>query len=388
MSPPLVSNPYALSPLVFSDRRNWTPFGYLGSSHRLQDLRRSTAGRQQHRAPIPEGRINNAASTGIGNPFPPSGYVGAAPSPVGDDRGIFYNLLWGTEEWEEPTRNCALTYQVFDFQPAKDYNPKVNDGKTFPVMVYFHPNGEVHGWETDSKIDENVARHARNLNYHFISAEFRHPVADQYLVEDPPPNYIPHTDVGLFIQFMRQKAAQMKIDPRNIFVFGRSRGALALWQAMQADMGNGNNSIAISGFIGYQAQTSYQCDVFANFYLTPPATDWRSFCKSDEQNKHDHLFGNAILDIAISTAVPVMLQYEHQFKLVDGSDTQIKKISPSTYMQLNQNERLHYANFGMAFYNGYLAAGLGPLMERPQDLIGEGSQFVGWQDFVLKWKKP
>jgi hypothetical protein len=139
-------------------------------------------------------------------------------------------------------------------------------------MVYFHPNAEVHGWETNSWIDINVAQEARKENYHFISVEFRHPVADQYLVEDPPPNFIPHTDVGMFIQFMRQKAAQMKIDTRNIFVFGRSRGALALWQGIH-DLNVGNTASAFAGFIGYQAQTSYQCDIFAGLYLKGDTTN-------------------------------------------------------------------------------------------------------------------
>jgi acetyl esterase/lipase len=338
--------------------------------------------------PVPEGRIDNAAPAAVGNPFPPSGYVGSAPSPSPDNRGIFYNLLWGSEFWEEPTRECALTYQVFDFQPAKDYNPKVNDGKTFPVMVYFHPNGEVHGWETNSRIDLNVAQKARDLNYHFISVEFRHPVADQYLYEDPPPNFIPHTDVGLFIQFMRQKAPQMKIDARNVFVFGRSRGALALWQGLQPDMGSGNTSSAISGFIGYQAQTSYQCDIFANLYLSGAATDWRNNCKSLGQNRYDNLFGNAISSINSETRLPVMLQYEHNFKLVDGSDTEIRKILPSVFDSLSLNEQLHYANFGMAFYNRYTTLGLGDFMAKPVQGVFDKFQFVGWEDFVLHWKKP
>jgi hypothetical protein len=339
--------------------------------------------------PVPEGRIDNAAPAAVGNPFPPTGYVGSTPSPATDNRGIFYNLLWGQEFWEEPTRGCALTYQVFDFQPAKDYNPKVDDGKTFPVMVYFHPNGEVHGWETNSRIDLNVAQLAKALNYHFISVEFRHPVADQYLQEDPPPNFIPHTDVGVFIQFLRQKAGQMKADRRNIFAFGRSRGALALWQGLQPDMGGGNTSSALNGFIGYQAQTSYQCDIFADLYLSGDTTGWKNDCKSPMNNRFDALFKNAI-DSVLPDGVrlPVMLQYQHAFKLEDGSNTQIRKITPAAFMALPPNERLHYANFGMALYNRYVTSGLSNLMDVPQQSVQEWNQFVGWQDFVLKWKTP
>jgi hypothetical protein len=100
------------------------------------------------------------------------------------------------------------------------------------------------------------------------------------------------------------------------------------------------------------------------------------------------LFDNAISNVTPQTRLPVMLQYEHEFKLVAGSDTEIRKILPAEFNGLGLNERLHYANFGMAFYDRYLKNQLGPFMEPPEDNIGNPSQFVGWQAFVLKWKKP
>jgi hypothetical protein len=153
-------------------------------------------------------------------------------------------------------------------------------------------------------------------------------------------------------------------------------------------MGSGNTSSAISGFIGYQAQTSYQCDIFANLYLSGQATEWRNNCKSPQENRYDHLFGNAVSSVLPSTELPVMLQYEYAFKLADGSDTQIRTIFPAEYNGLGANERFHYANFGMALYNRYVALGLGGFMARPQDGILDKFQFVGWEAFVLNWKRP
>lgn len=190
--------------------------------------------------------------------------LGATPVPAPDDRGVFTNIKWSpAATWNEPTRWCVETRHVFDALPAKDYDPYAADGKTFPVIVYFHENGATQAWETGSDIDRNVATVARNENFHFVSVEFRHPVADQYLA-DSPPYTVPHTDVGLFIQFLRKNAAKFKIDKRNIFAFGRSRGSLALWQGLQADMGSGDTSSKISGFVGYEAQTSYQCQTFSD----------------------------------------------------------------------------------------------------------------------------
>jgi hypothetical protein len=124
--------------------------------------------------PLPEGRVDNTAPTAIGTPLPQNsdGYLGGDPPVIQpDDRGVYFNIQWGLEDWEEPTRQCVLTYQLFDFQPAKDYNPHVHDEKLFPVIVYLHPNGEAHGWERDSPLDNTVAKGARERNYHFISVE-------------------------------------------------------------------------------------------------------------------------------------------------------------------------------------------------------------------------
>jgi hypothetical protein len=336
--------------------------------------------------PFPEGRVDNAAPAPVGTELPQSGggYLGSDPPIIQpDNRGVYFNIQWGPEQWEEPTRMCALTYQLFDFQPAKDYNPHVNDGKRFPVIVYFHPNGEVHGWERDSLLDRTVAKKAREEHYHFISVEYRHPVADQYLQEDPLPNYIPHDDVGLFIEYLRGKADYMKVDARNIFAFGRSRGALALWHALKANK-DGPQSRKISAFVGYQAQTSYQCDRYADQFLTGAGIgEWKTKCKSPSENRYDSHFKNAVDEVAPNTTLPVMLQYENFFRM-DGEN--IRKITLQEYESMSLNEQLHYPNFGKALQQKYKNFNILQFIKEPEQDVPNDEQFRGWFNFVELWR--
>jgi hypothetical protein len=275
---------------------------------------------------------------------------------------------------------------VFDVLPAKDYDPRANDGKTFPVVVYFHENGATHAWETGSAIDNNVATVARDNNFHFVSVEFRHPVADQYLADDPPYT-VPHTDVGLFIQFLRMNAAKFKVDKRNIFALGRSRGSLALWQGLQADMGSGDTSSKISAFVGYEAQTSYQCQTFSDNFLIQDdaARTYVNECKSDAKNKYDPLFKNALDAVSTSTTLPVMLQYSKEF--VAQPDGQVKKLT--AHELFSNHDPLHYPNFGLALYWLYERFGLNRnvvRMDVPTTRVGKQAQFVGWLPFVNSWR--
>jgi hypothetical protein len=177
----------------------------------------------------------------------------------------------------------------------------------------------------------------------------------------------------------------MKVDTRNIFVFGRSRGALGLYQGLKADR-FGQSKRKIAGFVGYQAQTSYQCDRFAEKYLGGTASDistWKTFCKSEGQNRHDAEFQNAIDFVYAGTSLPVMLQYEGLFRL---NGEEIVKITPQQFMTLPLNEQLHYPNFGRGLFDQYKIYGRLEFMQPPQDNVGV--QFYGWQGFVDKWRQP
>jgi hypothetical protein len=264
-------------------------------------------------APVPTGEVDNLADQVSVLAFPSTGIVGPSNSPVLNDRGVLGPFDWSPVSWKEPTRNCKISRHQFDFWPPATYQ-EVPDGVVYPTIVYFHPNRADFHFEEGSPIDLQVAAPAHELGYHFISVEFRHPVADEYLAQlQSYGGQVPHGDVGLFIRFVREHAAQMKVDTRNIFVFGHSRGALALWQALQPDV-QGQTSHQVAGFVGYQAQTSYGCDVFSQRYLVQD-TDTAAFvqqCHVD--HSHDAQFGDAVASVrgglSNPTKLPVMLQYE------------------------------------------------------------------------------
>jgi hypothetical protein len=91
-------------------------------------------------------------------------------------------------------------------------------------------------------------------------------------------------------------------------VFGRSRGALALWDALNANRIL-HPTRQVRGFVGYAAQTSYQCDKFGDQFLKDPKLqEWKDFYKSHNQNRHDSHFKNAVDEVFQDTNLYVMLQ--------------------------------------------------------------------------------
>jgi hypothetical protein len=353
-----------------------------------------------------DGEVNNLADELQGVDLPGGGVVvGPSSMPPPDEIGVYKSVKWGTVSWQEPTRSCKGSQQNFDFWPPAAYQ-EVPDGVVYPTIVYFHPNGATQHFEANSTLMANLAQPAHDLGLHFISVEFRHPVADEYLADAPnnPGHLVPHGDAGLFIQWLRDHAAQLKVDTRNLFVFGHSRGALALWQALQPNV-QGQTSTQVTGFVGFQGQTSYGCDVFSNRYLVQDSStasyvaDCRSGHVSQGGVDHNAQFGDAVASVhgglVNPTKLPVMLQYEKAFYLQSGSQTQIKPITvadmTALYSDLAHGDdgSLHYPNFGMALYNRYVSEGINagspPLMDRPKDLISNENQFKGWQAFVTKW---
>jgi hypothetical protein len=341
--------------------------------------------------PFPEGRVDNLAPSPVGVSLPEHGTLGSTPVPAPDDRGVYVAVQWGPEQWKENTRGCVDTRQIFDVLPAAGYIPSP-DGKVYPAIVYFHENGATQSWEFTSKLHENVVQEAHSKGFHFISVEFRHPVSNQYLNDDPLPNFIPHTDAGKFIQFLRKNREKLKLDDRNIFVFGRSRGAIALWQGLQPDLGSGPTSSAIRAFVGYQAQTTYQCRRFSeNFFIQDDRAKVEE-AKCLAENTHDRHFGNAVDSVNASTSLPVRLQYEKYFVAENGRDGRVARL-PADELVANF-DTLHYPNFGLALYykyedtgaNSQAPNGKGKWMERPEDGILKKDQFKNWWGFVNTWR--
>jgi hypothetical protein len=160
---------------------------------------------------------------------------------------------------------------------------------------------------------------------------------------------------------------------------------LALWTALNAYR-EGFPKRQIRGFVGYAAQTSYQCDRFAEQFLTNPGLgDWKTRCKSRNENRYDSYFKNAVDEVSESTNLNVMLQYQDEFRM-DG--TQIRKISADFFETLDFNQQLHYPNFGKALQRQYDNFERSHLMGTLEDNVPSAQQFRGWFDFVDGRKVP
>jgi acetyl esterase/lipase len=217
---------------------------------------------------------------------------------------------------------------------------------------------------------------AHDNGYHFISMDFRHPVADQYLAGYPVGTPVPHTDVKAALTFLRTNAAKMKIDVSKMYAFGHSRGTLALWQAVQSDSAG-----LVKAVVGYQAQTTYQCQQFADLFMVPGTKTDQDVAECMQDSPYYAQFGSAWSGVRPELKLHVLLQYKEKFYLQSDAPNETR-VKPITAQELKQYDRVHYPNFGMAFYNAMTANALGTFMNRPLDLIPEERQFEGWLTFV------
>lgn len=181
----------------------------------------------------------------------------------------------------------------------------------------------------------------------FASVEYRHPVVNETATPD---GLVPHRDLALALQFIRANAAALGIDPDNVFFAGQSRGALALWTALQDDMAdpNGTDPIArqstrVNAVFAVNAQTTYDGSEFAELFIAP--RDRPTFIQ-DFNRKHPYhaQFGSAIRSVGAGrqTAPSVMLRYD---------DFPVPRLL--TIEEMEQVDALHYPNFGMALCAAY-----------------------------------
>ena len=290
---------------------------------------------------------------------------------------------WGSASWKEPAWGCRLVSQTFDFWPATGGDPNANH----PTIVYFHPDAAGSHVQTSMPLYANVVLPATTAGFNFVSVEFRHPVIDQYLATSLG-GQVPHIDTGLAIQYLRAHAKTLGISSNNIFAFGYSRGSLSLWQALQPDLGGGTTgkpSSHVSGFFGYQAQTTYQCDQYGQLFLDPndvTTPEYIGNCKAT--NPYWQQFGSA-LDAVSADSPPVKLQYQQGLELRTGTQRVIQQVSAPWLVANYEVE--HYPDFGIALYDAYLAHG-NTHIEYPTPYVPPQQQFVGWQAFVTPLLKP
>lgn len=290
---------------------------------------------------------------------------------------------WGSYRWKEPAWGCRDVGQTFDFWPAQGGDLTTNH----PTIVYFHPNATGSHLGNASAFYNNVILPAITSGWNVASVEFRHPVIDQYLAPSLG-GQVPANDTGLAIQFLRAHAKTLGVSTNNLFAFGYSRGSLSLWQQLQPDLGGGTTgrpSSLVSGYFGYQSQTTYQCNQYESLFLDPndPSTaDYIAQCNAD--NPYEAQFGSAVSSVTAGS-LPVHLQYQQDFVLQPGTRKKIQKVGAAWLVANFETE--HYPDYGIALLNAYAAHG-NTRMQYPEPNIPAALQFTGWQDFVKPLLKP
>ena len=253
-----------------------------------------------------------------GGDDPPCAEVTSPTAPLPPTRadGTRISYCWGERSWREPDDNGQpRLHQSFYFYPAAAPSP-LGAHSAHPLVMYFHPDGSrsLIDRDANASLYDQVVQQASDAGWSVVSVEFRHPVVDAGVPNEPPlDRRVPHWDVAYATQFLRRIAVALDADTDNVFSVGFSRGSLSLWTALQPDMASPREpqSTRVNAVFGYQAQTTYRGDQFAALFVVP-ADQAEVIAGFDEQYPQHAQFGSA-LDAVASGSPPVMLRYEDPF---------------------------------------------------------------------------
>lgn len=258
-------------------------------------------------------------------------------------------IVYGPATWIEATTGLYTT-QIMDVFLPSGTKPVAG----WPAVMFFHANGN-----TLKSISSTYIADLHANGIAAISVEFRHPVTNA--------SYgFPHTDVGLATQYVRAISTAIGLDPTRLGSSSRSRGALCIWQAMQADMANPTGSTwasrmssRVKALWTYNAQTTYSTTEFANTFIV--AGQRAAFLAENPDDPH---WGSAIQSVATAPSlIPARIRHEFPFPvgLVGATDPYVG---------------VHYPGFGSAFRDAYIAAGGGANMTA-EDNIPDASAMTG-----------
>ncbi len=157
--------------------------------------------------------------------------------------------------------------------------------QALPLIIWAHPSGpsqvmiegNARPGET-SPLMEKLVVPAVHAGFAFMSIQFRHPRASQSVDPRKFDPQVPHTDIAQAVQWVRSRAADLGVDPDNIFLLGQSRGSLALLNAFMPDQidrsrpdWRAQSSKPRAVFV-VQAQTSYEHVELRDTFVMPQAT--------------------------------------------------------------------------------------------------------------------
>lgn len=279
---------------------------------------------------------------------------------------------YGNASWPEP--GMGTFYQVVDIDVPSGTPPAAG----WPVVVYFHANGADRVVGSGGTVGTNVKLPALAAGYAFASVEFRHPVTNVN-------QGAPHTDVGLALQYLRSLHQALSLDRSKVFGVARSRGNLALWQTVQADMSNdsaptymGRQSSRLQGLWCINPQIAYSVQRFCDLYIQP--ADHAAVLAA---NPDDSRWKNAIDDIPTVTSLPPIVSI-HEAAYFGAL---VSKATLDAWDAQPNNSPLHYPDAGLKLKAAYEARSLGhqcAIWDDELDNIEQHADMVTWMRYVLE----
>lgn len=251
------------------------------------------------------------------------------------------------DEWIKPN-DWSLGYRTL-IQRFDLYLPKQALSAKVPLVIYAHPSGQSENLAPGDAHFDALVGQALAGGYGFASVEFRHPLGsfvDPVSTSGRPRvsiGPVPGDDIANAVRFIRYMAADLHIQPANIFLAGQSRGSLGLMNALQAEgpragIGWPVESAAVRAVAAYQAQTTYRENEVATTFveekdkvLFKPRRQWF-------QQDYPDVYGDPGSAASLAAdpntrLVPVRLSYDQTVTLQNG------QIKLQCYQSNNKNRR-------------------------------------------------
>ena len=251
----------------------------------------------------------------------------------------FVGIPWGSATWTEP--GVGTLAQLVDIWMPSGTAPVGG----WPMVIHFHANGTTRTIGDGSSLKTWLVDPALAAGYAVASVEFRHPVMQAAIGA-------PHTDTGLAIQFLRSLHLALNLDRARFHALARSRGSLALWQSLQADMADaeattyaGRQSSLLKSLWTVQAQIFYSTTAFANAYIV--AGDRAAVITANPDNA---AWRNAYDAVSSASTLPnVAMTHE-----LPWYGVQVSKATMDA-----DGSQIHFPDAGRLMRDAYISRGFG-----------------------------
>jgi pimeloyl-ACP methyl ester carboxylesterase len=273
----------------------------------------------------------------------------------------YRSLAYGPDVWTKVYKDgrTETLNQAFNLYPGVGEGPR-------PVIVWAHPGGSPYDMLPGTSIYNQVVAPAVAAGFSVVSVEFRHPVSDDHLG-------VYHRDIADAVQYVRQHAERLNVQPHNAFLMGRSRGSLVTWTAMQDDMADPLNadpvrrqSTRVNAVFVFNGQTTYSTTEQTNEFMVE--ADRAEYLRRKPDNP---AWGSALQSV---TPDDPPIRQTHQFPF---------------FRRLVEREEfgVHHPDFGLALCDRYIAAGIGDRCSAV-DNVPKNRALEGFPEFFAQYLKP